>query len=171
MTCCKNDLFDKQKLCGRNLTNSVKLSLVSLLNPDMRTVPLKLNMFKGVISVVWGGCYEDHNLDSTIMTEVTMEGASKVKKQLPYQARTVRQHFLSVFTAEPGGHTPFHTHAFEHLNYIIDGEGAVVTQMGEEKPVKKGDFVLVLPGEKHQYKNKSSSRPFVMICAVPKEYE
>ena len=112
------------------------------------------------------------NLDSTIMTEVTMEGASKVKKQLLISSQDGSPTFsFRVFTVEPGGHTPFHTHAFEHLNYIIDGEGAVVTQMGEEKPVKKGDFVLVLPGEKHQYKNKSSSRPFVMICAVPKEYE
>jgi hypothetical protein len=37
--------------------------------------------------------------------------------------------------------------------------------------VKKGDFVLVLPDEKHQYKNRSSKTPFMMICAVPKEYE
>jgi quercetin dioxygenase-like cupin family protein len=63
------------------------------------------------------------------------------------------------------------THAFEHLNYIIEGAGVVVMATGEEKPVKQGDFVLVLPGEKHQYKNNSASSPFVMICAVPKEYE
>ena len=37
--------------------------------------------------------------------------------------------------------------------------------------VKKGDFALILPGETHQYKNTSDSKPFVMICAVPKEYE
>jgi len=37
--------------------------------------------------------------------------------------------------------------------------------------VKKGDFVLVLPDEKHQYQNRSPKSPFMMICAVPKEYE
>ena len=37
--------------------------------------------------------------------------------------------------------------------------------------VKKGDFALILPGEAHQYKNTSASKPMVMICAVPKEYE
>jgi quercetin dioxygenase-like cupin family protein len=42
---------------------------------------------------------------------------------------------------------------------------------GEERPVKKGDFVLVLPDEKHQYKNGSTQNPLIMICAVPKEYE
>jgi quercetin dioxygenase-like cupin family protein len=42
---------------------------------------------------------------------------------------------------------------------------------GEEHEVKKGDFALILPDEKHQYKNKSSSEPMLFICAVPKEYE
>jgi quercetin dioxygenase-like cupin family protein len=37
--------------------------------------------------------------------------------------------------------------------------------------VKKGDFALVLPGEKHQYKNMSPGNPMIIICAVPKEYE
>jgi quercetin dioxygenase-like cupin family protein len=40
-----------------------------------------------------------------------------------------------------------------------------------EYDVKKGDFALVMPGETHQYKNKSTSHAMVMICAVPKEYE
>ena len=34
-----------------------------------------------------------------------------------------------------------------------------------------GDFALVLPHEKHQYRNTSPDRAFRMICAVPKEYE
>jgi quercetin dioxygenase-like cupin family protein len=112
------------------------------------------------------------NLGNTVKTEVTMEGANQVKKQLPISSQDGSPIFsFRVFTIEPTGHTPYHTHAFEHLNYIIEGEGAVVMATGEEKPVKKGDFVLILPGEKHQYKNNSASAPFVMICAVPKEYE
>ena len=47
----------------------------------------------------------------------------------------------------------------------------LVTESGEEKPLKKGDFAFVLPDEKHCYKNVSEEEPFVMICAVPKEYE
>jgi quercetin dioxygenase-like cupin family protein len=46
-----------------------------------------------------------------------------------------------------------------------------VEENGREHEVKKGDFVLVLPDEKHQYKNRSPKSPFIMICAVPKEYE
>ncbi len=34
-----------------------------------------------------------------------------------------------------------------------------------------GDFALMLPDEKHCYKNTSDSEDLVMICAVPKEFE
>ena len=82
---------------------------------------------------------------------------------------------LDVFAREPlhirpGGHTPLHTHPFEHLNYIIEGSGAIMAEGGDRK-VKTGDFVLVMPNETHQYRNTSTSEPLVMICAVPKEYE
>jgi quercetin dioxygenase-like cupin family protein len=52
--------------------------------------------------------------------------------------------------------------------YII--EGALVNEAGEETPLKAGDFALVDPSEKHQYRNKGD-KPFKMICGVPKEFE
>lgn len=55
-------------------------------------------------------------------------------------------------------------------NYIIEGEGALVNEAGEETPLKAGDFALVNPSEKHQYRNKGD-KPFKMICGVPKEFE
>ena len=47
----------------------------------------------------------------------------------------------------------------------------MVSEGGKESPVSKGDFALVLPNEPHQYKNIAKERPFVIICAVPKDYE
>ena len=41
---------------------------------------------------------------------------------------------------------------------------------GEEQPLKAGDFAMVMPDEKHQYRNKGDV-PFKMICGVPKEFE
>ena len=76
-----------------------------------------------------------------------------------------------VFTVEPNGYTPYHIHPFEHLNYIIEGNGVLVKGDGSEHMVKKGDFALVLPNEKHQYRNKSAEEPMIMICAVPSDYE
>lgn len=104
--------------------------------------------------------------------KVDMTGAEKVWKQLPLSAADgVPVHSWRVFTLEPGGHTPYHTHPYEHMNYIIQGEGALVNKDGKEIPVKTGDFVLVDPDEKHNYVNKSPDKTFTMICGVPKEFE
>ena len=57
-----------------------------------------------------------------------------------------------------------------HMTYIIEGAGTLVNEKGEETPLKAGDFALVNPSEKHQYRNKGD-KPFKMICGVPKEFE
>ena len=112
------------------------------------------------------------NLDSIEMKKVEMEGVKLAFKQVPLSREHGAPHFsFRVFTLEPGGHTPYHNHAFEHLNYIISGEGVVVREDGSEEPVKAGDFVMVLPNEQHQYKNASKGKRFQFICAVPVEYE
>jgi quercetin dioxygenase-like cupin family protein len=111
-------------------------------------------------------------LRDTEKLPVTMEGAAGVCKQLPLAAGDGAPLFsFRVFTIEPGGHTPFHAHPFEHLNYVIEGSGALVQESGEQLALHKGDFALVLPDEKHQYRNSSAAEPFIMICAVPRDYE
>lgn len=112
------------------------------------------------------------SLDKAEKVRANVEGAKDVFKQVPISKQDGSPHFsFRVFTIEPDGHTPYHTHPFEHLNYVIEGHGCLVEESGKEHEVKKGDFVLVLPGEKHQYRNKSPKEPFLIICAVPKEYE
>ena len=56
------------------------------------------------------------------------------------------------------------------MTYIIEGEGTLVNEAGEEQSLKAGAFALVNPDEKHQYRNKGD-QPFKMICGVPKEFE
>lgn len=103
--------------------------------------------------------------------EVHMEGAVGAWKQLPLGSTDgAPVYSYRVFTVEPGGHTPYHQHPYEHMNYIIEGEGALVNVRGEEIPLKAGDFALVNPDEKHQYRN-TGDRPFKMICGVPKAFE
>lgn len=104
--------------------------------------------------------------------KVEMEGAHKAYKQVPLsKGDGAPVYAYRVFTVEPGGYTPYHQHNYEHMNYIIDGEGALVNEKGEEKKIKKGDFALVMPNEKHQYRNSSADKSMVMICGVPKEFE
>jgi quercetin dioxygenase-like cupin family protein len=110
------------------------------------------------------------NLEKAPKTIPNMTGAKNVFKQVPLSKEDGAPNFsFRVFTIGPGGHTPFHQHPFEHLNYIIEGRGVVLTS-DQEHDVKKGDFVLILPDEVHQYKN-AGTGPMIMICAVPKEYE
>ncbi|MCF8226863.1 MAG: cupin domain-containing protein [Bacteroidales bacterium] len=103
--------------------------------------------------------------------EVNMEGAVGASKQLPLGSNDgAPVYSYRVFTVEAGGHTPFHHHPYEHMNYVIEGEGALVNAKGEETVLKAGDFALVSPDEKHQYRNKGD-KPFKMICGVPKQFE
>jgi quercetin dioxygenase-like cupin family protein len=112
------------------------------------------------------------SLDQTATTGMDMEGAKDVRKQVPLGDSDGSPGIsFRVFTVAPGGHTPYHRHPYEHLNYVIEGQAALIDESGEERIVKKGDFALVLPDEKHQYRNESNDAPFVMICAVPKQFE
>jgi len=111
-------------------------------------------------------------LDELDKIKVTMEGAKDVWKQIPISKNDGSPVFaFRVFTIEPNGHTPYHAHSFEHINYVISGNGVLVDEEGEKSEIKTGDFALVLPDEKHQYRNKSADEPLVIICAVPKDYE
>jgi len=99
-----------------------------------------------------------------------MEGAKDVYKQLPLSIRDgVPTFSFRVFTIKPGGHTPFHQHPFEHMNYVIKGRGVLVAT-DQEHELSKGDFALVLPDEKHQFRN-TGNNDLIIICAVPKQYE
>ena len=50
---------------------------------------------------------------------------------------------LRVIEVAPGGHTPDHTHPFEHENFIMEGTGRVQIE-GEWFEVTVGDIVFVL---------------------------
>ncbi len=112
------------------------------------------------------------SLSEILKTKVEMEGAKSAFKQIPISKEDGTPGYsFRVFTVEPNGFTPYHLHNYEHVNYIIEGEGVLVNEKGEEQKLSAGDFALVLPNEKHQYRNVSKYKNFVMICAVPKEFE
>lgn len=105
-------------------------------------------------------------------TPVQMEGAKNAYKQLVLSRSDGAPNFsFRVFTVEPNGHTPFHTHAAEHLNYVIKGQGSLVDENGTNHEIREGHFALVLPNEKHQYRNTAADQPLILLCAVPTEFE
>ncbi len=110
-------------------------------------------------------------LDKVERTTLDMEGTKSVSKQIPLSRKDGVPIFsFRVFTIEPGGHTPFHQHEFEHMNYVINGKGFLVSE-NREHELREGDFALILAGEKHQFKNSSENQNLLIICGVPKEYE
>jgi quercetin dioxygenase-like cupin family protein len=101
---------------------------------------------------------------------VNMEGVKGAIKRVPIgQADGAPNFSIRVFTIEPGGHTPHHSHESEHLNYILQGEGEVLDG-DTPRALRQGDYVLVKPHEKHQYRN-TGDMPLTFMCMVPTAYE
>lgn len=73
---------------------------------------------------------------------------------------------MRLFEIEPGGSIPVHVHEdIEHEIFILEGE-ARCSDGNEENLVKTGDALLVLPNDKHGFKN-TSDKPFRFICVIP----
>ena len=69
------------------------------------------------------------------------------------------------FEIAPGGHTPHHTHPWEHEVFILSGKGKVVGADGEHDLVP-GTTVLVEPNEVHHFAN-DGDEPLTLLCLVP----
>jgi len=94
------------------------------------------------------------------------EGASRLKVRWLITKETGAPTFaMRLFEMEPGGHSPFHNHDWEHEVYVLEGQGLVVGGK-EEKKIKEGDAVFVPPNEKHQFKN-NGKKTLKFLCLVP----
>ena len=74
--------------------------------------------------------------------------------------------FMRIFDVEPGGHTPYHKHPWEHEVFILEGKAEVVSESGR-KSAPAGDVVFVLPDEYHQFRN-GTGELMRFICLIPK---
>ena len=110
-------------------------------------------------------------IDDVPLQDVNMEGARDVKVRVVLGPADQAPTFaMRVFELAPGGHTPFHTHPFEHEAIILDGDIAAVTENGD-RPLDKGDVLLIAPDEKHQFQNRSDTNPARFMCLVPIAYQ
>ena len=74
--------------------------------------------------------------------------------------------YLRIFDVKPGGHTPDHSHPWEHELFVVKGHGKIILRTGEEG-IKEGDALLVEPNEKHMFVNDSNSL-LRLVCVVPR---
>ncbi len=72
---------------------------------------------------------------------------------------------MRVFEIGEGGHTPKHSHAWEHEMFFHAGTGEVLCD-GRWNPVGPGSVVLVPGGAEHQVRN-GGTAPLVFVCLVP----
>jgi quercetin dioxygenase-like cupin family protein len=111
------------------------------------------------------------NIDEVPLQDVNMEGAKDVKVRVMFGPSDNAPTFaMRVFEMAPSGHTPWHAHGFEHEAMLLDGDIAVVTEAGD-RPLQKGDVILMPPDEKHQFKNLSDTKAARFMCLVPIAYQ
>ncbi|TKJ40329.1 cupin [candidate division LCP-89 bacterium B3_LCP] len=74
--------------------------------------------------------------------------------------------FMRHFKLSAGGHTPYHKHDWEHVVYILSGEGKLRGESGYLE-LKGGTAVIIQPDEIHQFWAADDS-PMEFLCMVPK---
>ncbi len=98
---------------------------------------------------------------------VDMEGAKDVTRRIligPDDGS--RNIVMRLFAIAPGGHTPCHTHDYEHLVRVQAGRGVFIDEHGDTHELSSGQSVFVNPNEKHQFAN-PFSEPFEFTCTIP----
>lgn len=72
---------------------------------------------------------------------------------------------MRLFEIVPGGHTPEHSHDWEHEVYVLEGDGIVFCD-GSEKQLRSGYVVFVPPNAVHYFRNigKGTLR---FLCLIP----
>ena len=94
-------------------------------------------------------------------------GAAKVTRRILISPEDGAPNFIMrVFEIEPSGHTPYHTHPFEHEIFVKSGFGILVFE-GKDYPVKAGNVVFIQGNEKHQFRN-TGKELLEIICLIPK---
>ena len=93
-------------------------------------------------------------------------GSTKLKVWWLITKETGAENFaMRLFEMESGGHSPLHSHNWEHEIFILEVTGLVVGGQ-EEKEFKARDAIFIPPNEKHQLKN-NSKKTCKILCLIP----
>jgi len=104
--------------------------------------------------------------ESSPQRPVEMEGASGCRvRSLVGESDGAPNFAMRQFEVDPGGHTPRHSHPYEHEVFVLEGRGVIIEGRAEH-PLQAGDVVLVSPDDVHQFRN-TGSAPLKFLCLVP----
>lgn len=111
------------------------------------------------------------NIDEVHLNEVQMEGVQGARMALMLGREHGAPHFaLRQFRVDNGGHTPRHSHDYEHEVFVISGVGTILLN-GEEHPIRAGDTILVPADHEHQFcaTGTAPGDELRFLCLVPVE--
>ncbi len=104
--------------------------------------------------------------DPSECNPLAMDGVDGVSMRVMFGREDGAPNFaMRHFTLSPGGHTPRHSHNYEHQVLVLSGTGEAFDE-GELRPVNAGDVIYVAPDAEHQFRN-NSDKPLEFICMVP----
>ncbi|MEO1585249.1 MAG: cupin domain-containing protein [Planctomycetota bacterium] len=105
------------------------------------------------------------NIDREPMHRVEMDGASGASMAIMVGRQDGAPHFaLRSFAVDAGGHTPKHSHDYEHEVFVVSGGGTVLLK-GEDRTIAAGDVIYVEADSEHQFRAGDDGLRF--LCVVP----
>jgi quercetin dioxygenase-like cupin family protein len=106
------------------------------------------------------------NLGEAPLKPVDMAGVKGVRMGVMVGREHGAPNFaMRQFVVEPGGHSPRHSHDYEHEVYIVEGGGTVLLN-GQERPIRAGDVVYVPADHEHQFRA-AAPGGMTFLCLVP----
>ncbi len=97
---------------------------------------------------------------------VTTDGTADVTIRIPIGPDDGSENMvMRLFCIAPGGHTPCHSHNFEHLVRVVSGRGTAIDASGTVHELTPGQSVFVAPNEEHQFANPYEV-PFEFTCTI-----
>lgn len=107
------------------------------------------------------------NIYETPMKPVEMPGVEGARMAVMVGRADGAPHFaLRHFTVAPGGHTPRHSHDYEHEVFVVEGQGTVMLE-GEVRPIRAGDVIFVPAEKEHQFTASGDGSGLRFLCLVP----
>ena len=104
--------------------------------------------------------------DSNACKPLPMDGVQGVSMRVMVGREDGAPNFaMRHFKVDPGGHTPRHSHDYEHQVVILKGRGEAFDQ-GEHRPISEGDVLFVGADDEHQFLN-TGEEPLEFLCLVP----
>lgn len=106
------------------------------------------------------------NIEQVPLKPVEMAGAHGAQMAVMVGRSDGAPNFaLRQIQVSPGGHTPRHSHDYEHEVYVVEGQGTILLE-GAERPIRKGDVIYVPAHEEHQFKA-AAADALRFLCLVP----